>query len=258
MRISLRRRLAAGTAALTLAGSLLGAVAAAPAASADTLPDFDFSACPDLPADADPQFWQCNIAVTYGGTFKLGSIETTIESPITLVYANGFDPVTYEPKTVFGSFKASKFLVQPGLFGDPFVTAIYAQPKYAGGLNTDGGKLNLNLTVSVQNPLLGSRCSIGSSSAPIALQLGIGTTNPPPPNTPISGEPPVVVSTNPVVLKTTVVDNAFAVPRADKCGLDLGLENWLVNLYAGLPSAAGNNTAIFKQYASFKPYTELS
>jgi hypothetical protein len=55
-----------------------------------------------------------------------------------------------------------------------------------------------------------------------------------------------------------VVDNAFAVPRADKCGLDLGLENWLVNLYAGLPSAAGNNTAIFKQYASFKPYTELS
>ncbi|GAA2163111.1 hypothetical protein [Actinomadura napierensis] len=257
MRPSLRRRLQAGAAALSLAGGLVGGLAAAPAASADTLPAFDFSDCPALPAGADPSFAQCNVAVTYGGTMKLGSIEQTISSPITLTYTTGFDPVTLESYTLFGSFKASRFLVQPGLFGDPFVTAIYAQPQYAGGVDTDGGRLNLNLKVNVQNPLLGSRCTIGSNSAPIALHLGIGATNPPPPNTPIQGSAPEVVGTNPTVLKTTVVDNAFAVPKAGGCGLDLGAENWAVNLYAGLPSAAGHNTAIFNQYVAYKTYTDL-
>jgi len=257
MRPSLRRRFQAGAAALSLAGGLLGGLAAAPAASADTLPAFDFSACPALPAGADPAFAQCNVAVTYGGTMQLGSIDQTISSPITLTYTTGFDPVTLEEYTIFGSFKASRFLVQAGLFGDPFVTAIYAQPQYAGGLNTDGGTLNLNLKVNVQNPILGGKCDIGSTSNPIALKLTPGTTAPPPPNTPIQGSPPVVVGTNPTVLKTTVVDNAFAVPKAGGCGLNLGAENWAVNLYAGLPSAAGHNTAIFDQYLAFKTYTDL-
>ncbi|MDL4814546.1 hypothetical protein [Actinomadura opuntiae] len=257
MRLSLRRRLQAGAASLAVTGGLLGGLATGPAASAGTLPSFDFSACPALPSGADPAYAQCNVAVTTGGTMQLGSIKETISSPITLTYTTGFDPVTLEEYTIFGSFKASRFQVQPGLFGDPFVTAIYAQPQYAGGLNTDGGTLNLNLKVNVQNPLLGSRCYIGSNANPIALHLTPGTTNPPPPNTPISGTPPEVVGTNPTVLKTTVVDNAFAVPKADGCGLDLGVENWAVDLYAGLPSAAGHNTAIFNQYVAYKTYTEL-
>ncbi|GAA3234540.1 hypothetical protein [Actinocorallia longicatena] len=240
---------------LALGGALLGA--AAPAAAAEPLPAFSFADCPALPSGADPVFWQCNVAITYGGTFKLGSINQTISSPITLTYANGFDPETLEEKVVFGSFKASKFLVQPGLFGDPFVTAVYAQPKYAGGFGLQDSKVQLGLKVNVQNPLLGGNCFIGSAAKPISLNLGITATSPPPPNTPIEGSPPEVVQDDPPVLKTTVVDNAFAVPKATGCGAGLGLLDLAVNLYAGLPSAAGKNTAIFKQYVSFKTYDQL-
>jgi len=238
-------RLSSGAVTVALGGALLS-IAAAPAASADTLPAFSFADCPALPAGADPIFWQCNVAITYGGTFKLGSINTTITTPITLTYANGFDPETLEEKVVFGSFKASKFQVQPGLFGDPFVTAIYAQPKYAGGFGLADSKVKLGLKVNVQNPLLGGNCYIGSASKPISLSLGITATSPPPPNTPIEGSPPEVVQDDPPVLKTTVVDNAFSVPKASGCGFGLGPLNAAVNLYAGLSSAAGKNTAIFK------------
>ncbi|OLT14274.1 hypothetical protein BJF79_19230 [Actinomadura sp. CNU-125] len=59
-----------------------------------------------------------------------------------------------------------------------------------------------------------------------------------------------------VVNKVTMVDNAFAVPGADNCGIgDSG--NWLVNLVAGTPADAGHNTAIFTQYAATKSYSQL-
>ncbi|WP_018653142.1 hypothetical protein [Actinomadura flavalba] len=251
------RRIAGGTVALAAGGALLSAVAA-PASAAPTLPTFSFADCPKLPAGADPAFWQCNVAYTYGGTFKLGKIETTITKPIILTYANGFDPVTLEEGVVFGSFKAEKFQVQKGLFGDPFLTAVYAQPKYAGGLGfTEDYRLKLNLRVNVQNPILTGNCDIGSNSNPIRLQLGIAPTNPPPPNTPIQGEPPTPVQDEPPTLKTTVVDNAFSVPGSNGCGLGLGPINALVNSYAGIPSAAGRNTAIFRQYVAFRTYDQL-
>ncbi|WP_067486148.1 hypothetical protein [Actinomadura hibisca] len=256
MTSSIRRRALGATGGLALGAGLLTAVAAPPAA-AEPLPSFSFADCPKLPADAVREFWLCSVAVTYGGTFQLGSINQTITSPITITYANGFDPVTGESQVRFGSLKASKFLVQPGLFGDPFVTAVYAQPKYAGSFNLDGGKIQLALKVNVQNPLLGGDCHIGSNSNPIRLNLGITATNPPPPNKPIEGSPPEVVSDDPPVIKTTVVDNAFAVPRSSGCGLGLGPLNWAVDKYAGLPSAAGRNTAIFKQYVSNRTYDQI-
>ncbi|MQY07017.1 hypothetical protein [Actinomadura macrotermitis] len=256
MRRTLGRRLSAGAAALTLGGTALS-VAAAPAALADSVPTFSFADCPKLPAGADPAFWQCNVAVTTSGTMKLGKLDQAITSPITITYANGFDPVTGVEGAVFGSFKAGRMLVKKGIFGDPFVTAVYAQPKYVGGFGLANGKLQLSLKVSVQNPMLGSYCTIGSNTRPIKLDLGIGTTSPPPPNTPISGSPPEQVTFDPPVMKATVVDNAFAVPGADNCGLDLGLMNATVNLYAGVPAAAGYNTAIFNQYISYKTYDQM-
>ncbi|GLW61925.1 hypothetical protein Arub01_01690 [Actinomadura rubrobrunea] len=254
MRSSLRRLLATAS-GLALGAGLLGGVLAPPA-SAEDLPDFSFADCPELPEGADPNFWLCNVAVTYGGTFKLGNLDQKITEPITLTYANGFDPVTLEEKVVFGGFKADRMLVQPGLFGDPIFTAVYARPRYAGSVGLKDGNLQLALKLSVINPLLGSNCSIGTDADPIKLDLTVGTTNPPPPNKPISGSPPEVVQNDPPVLKTTVVDNAFRVPGASRCGAG-GSLNWAVNLYAGLPSAAGRNTAVFNQYVSFKTYTEL-
>lgn len=255
MRSPFPRRGLAAASGLLLGAALLG-TAAAPAATAENLPAFSFSKCPRLPENADPSLWLCNVAITTGGTFKLGKLDQPITSPITLTYANGFDPITLEETVVFGGFEAGRMLVQKGIFGDPFLTAVYAKPQYAGLVDLQDGKILLNLKVNVQNPALGGSCFIGGNADPIKLRLTVGTTSPPPPNGPISGSPPEVVQDNPPVLKATVVDNAFAAPRATHCGLG-GSLNWAVNLQAGLPAAAGRNTAIFKQFVSFKTYTEL-
>ncbi|NEA21769.1 hypothetical protein [Actinomadura bangladeshensis] len=249
------RRTGPAAAALALATTAFGLALGSPA-SAETVPTFSFDKCPDLPAGADPAYWQCNMAIITGGTFQIGGLDQDIESPIKLTYATGFDPVTLESKFVFGGFQAGTMLVKPGIFGDPVVTAVYAKPEYAGHISSANGIFQLSLKVKVINWSLGSYCYIGGNDDPIKLNLTMGTTSPPPPNTPISGKYPELVSSDPLVVKSTLVDNAFAVPRASGCGL-LGGLNWLVNLDAGVPSAAGTNTAIFNQYASWKSYTAL-
>ncbi|MBX7160953.1 MAG: PKD domain-containing protein [Acidimicrobiia bacterium] len=94
--------------------------------------------------------------------------------------------------------------------------------------NTAGGIFNL-----------GGNCTIGSVSNPIDLNvLTTGTTAPPAPNTPISG-----TAYNAADGTATLVNNSFAVPGASNCGL-FGAANSTINSTLGLPSAAGNNTAI--------------
>ncbi|MEU9021590.1 hypothetical protein [Actinomadura sp. NPDC048394] len=238
------------------AGTALSGAALTPSASAETVPAFSFAKCPALPSGADPTWWNCNVAIITGGQFKLGRLDQAITSPITLTYAVGFDPVTLEQKVIVGGFQADKMLVRPGIFGDPIFTAVYAKPEYAGFMDLQNGDVLLNLKVKVINPNLGPYCSIGSNGDPIKLHLIFGTTSPPPPNRPISGSTPVDVSADPPVFKATMVDNSFAVPGSSGCGLG-GTLNWVVNSQAGVPSAAGNNTAVFNQYVSYKPYTDL-
>ncbi|MGI5164853.1 hypothetical protein ACQEU3_10910 [Spirillospora sp. CA-253888] len=251
-----RRRVLGAASGLALGAGLLVGPAALPAASAE-IPSFSFADCPKLPEGAVPEFWLCTVAITTGGKMQLGKLDQPISKPITITYANGFDPVTLEEQVIFGGMRAERMLVQRGIFGDPLITAVYAQPRYAGDFALEGGRIKLALKMNVQNPALGSSCHIGTNSNPIKLELTTGTTSPPAPNTPISGKPPEMVSTDPPVLKTTVVDNAFAVPKASYCGL-AGTLNWAINLQAGLPSAAGRNTAIFDQYVRNKPYTEMA
>lgn len=102
-------------------------------------------------------------------------------------------------------------------------------------------------------PSLGSTCYIGSFSEPINLQLTTGTTSPPPPNEPISGQFPEVdidLEKEIVELKNgTYVDNAFAAPGASGCKLVLfGFIpisiNGLVNEFSELPSPAGTNETV--------------
>ncbi|MEV4677096.1 MULTISPECIES: hypothetical protein [Actinomadura] len=242
MRSLFRRR--SSLAALALAaGTALSGAALVPSASAETIPAFSFDKCPALPSGADPTWWNCNVAIITGGQFKLGRLDQAITSPITLTYAVGFDPVTLEQKVIVGGFQAGKMLVKPGIFGDPLFSAVYARPEYAGFMDLQNGDVLLNLKVKVINPNLGPYCYIGSNGNPIKLHLIFGST-------------PVDVSTDPPVFKATMVDNSFAVPGSSGCGL-AGTLNWAVNSQAGVPSAAGNNTAIFNQYVSYKPYTDL-
>ncbi|MFI6902705.1 hypothetical protein ACIBKY_15710 [Nonomuraea sp. NPDC050394] len=243
-----------------LAALLMVATPAAMAtpAQAEDIPAFDFADCPDLPDRADPRFWTCNVIIVNGGKFVLGKFDQVINKAMKITYATGLDPDTRKQVTVFGRLRAERMTVRKGIFGDPILTAVYAEPQYAGSFDVVPGPIwKMALKVRIINPVLGHNCRLGSDRNPLRLNLILGTTNPPPPNTPISGVKPVLVSTNPPIQKATIVDNAFAVPGAESCGLGLGLLNAVVNSQAGTPAAAGRNTAIFQQYGSFKKYTDI-
>src|SRR5258708_36705629 len=69
------------------------------------------------------------------------------------------------------------------------------------------------------NPIFGNSCFVGSKASPITLDPTFGTTNPPPPNQPISGSVnSVQVLGNEIVIIGTVVDNAFPTPAPAGCG----------------------------------------
>lgn len=110
----------------------------------------------------------------------------------------------------------------------------------------------LPVKIKLSNPFLGSNCYIGSNSNPVQLPLITGTTSPPPPNTPISGNPGTITTnetgTYVKVSGSRLVNNSFATPGAKGCGGILF--SWavdpLVNSIVGIPSPAGTNTAILE------------
>jgi hypothetical protein len=111
--------------------------------------------------------------------------------------------------------------------------------------------LKLPVKVHLENPFLGSNCYVGSDSSPIIWSLTSGKTAPPGPNESISGdfgkasflEEGLILH----IVENKLVDNAWSAPGASGCG---GLFSFLldpiVNAAAGLPAAAGTNTAILK------------
>lgn len=115
-----------------------------------------------------------------------------------------------------------------------------------------GVALKLPVMVHLENPFLGSECYVGSSSSPIWWELTTGSTSPPPPNTSIHGAHGTVeLFEEGSVLRLTgseLVENAWAAPGVHGCG-GFGVElllNPIINSAAGLPAAAGKNTAVLK------------
>jgi len=110
--------------------------------------------------------------------------------------------------------------------------------------------LEMPVKVHLENPFLGSNCYVGSKSSPIVWKLTTGTTEPHEPNKPISG-----FSGNPEILEegavakligNKLVDNDWSAPGASGCGgflVELVLDP-VIDVSAGLPAAAGKNTAI--------------
>jgi hypothetical protein len=129
---------------------------------------------------------------------------------------------------------------------------LYAVTELAGSpSNFTLSTVTLPIKVHLENPVLGKNCYVGSTSKPITLNLGAGTTAPPPPNEPITGQEGTFKEENEIVYfeDAVYVDNAFAVPAASGCVLTLlgfipiSLDG-LVNFQAGLPAAAGTNEAV--------------
>jgi len=114
----------------------------------------------------------------------------------------------------------------------------------------EGVALGLPVKIHLENLFLGSSCYIGSSANPIVLNLTTGTTSPPAPNEPISGNAGKGGNKESGLILTLtglkLVDNAFAVPGASGCGplpLSELVVDPLINAKLGLPSKAGHNAA---------------
>ncbi|QWP77044.1 hypothetical protein J5226_01155 [Lysobacter sp. K5869] len=279
------------TAALTAALTLASASAAH--AGTPSGPYALFKYCPYT----DPMVGSCVVNTTTSGTLKIGSTTMPIDKPI--VMQGGIEnigPSPFYAAVGAPTLQAPPAKVPGGLLGivnpapdwpGPLWTAFWAiiaavndvsatiepvqpvQTNFGNALfpPTDGSDptvARLAVRVHLQNPFLGGGCYIGSAQDPIVLKLQTGTTAPPPPNQPISGNPGTaytVWTDEPNFIGylqvdgNTLVDNSFAVPKARGCGnIALGLPiitqvldalvSGAVNLKVGLPAAAGTNTAI--------------
>lgn len=285
------------TLSLAFAAALIGA-AVAPEAAAGTPsgPYAMFKYCPYTHPDV-ADGGSCVLNTTRSGMFKIGSTTLPIDQPIVLQGGIKWlsDSPLYEAVGA-PTLAAPPAQVPGGLLGimnpapnwpGPLWTAFWAIVAVANGVTatmepvgtvqtnfinalypptdgTDPTAARLAVRVRLQNPFLGDSCYIGSAQHPIVINLQTGTTSPPAPNQPISGNPGetyTVWTDEPNFIgyiqndDATMVDNSFAVPAASGCGnIALGLPiltevldtlvSGAVNLKVGLPSAAGKNTAI--------------
>jgi hypothetical protein len=209
---------------------------------------------------SDKKVTLCMTATTVGGEFAIGSTTLALSTPV--VINMGLYPIKTDPgflQAVAPTDGTPLLDAQPipvSIEGIPgLLTAtpqLLSLPVVNIGnfLTGEGPSLPLPLDVLLSGDAsagLGSDCTIGDAANPIAVDMTTGTTDPPPPNTPISGSTGVgkyhPKSTEISQTGVTVVDNSFEVPDAYNCG-PLGILDPILDSYEGLPSASGNNTAI--------------
>ncbi|WP_340687181.1 hypothetical protein LCL61_13735 [Amycolatopsis coloradensis] len=224
----MRRLLAATAAALSAAALLVfpGHASAAPS----PLPDFDFSACPAPPANADPGTWRCEAFVSQGvltisdREVPLGEIRLTFsEGRVDGKYAQVFGDLQHAPTRISGTFGASLRLKYGG---------------YSDFQSNDERRGELDLYAALRHPLLPKECTVGTLAAPL--------------HSVVKDDPAVpfeVISQNPTTVKFGVVDSQLALPRTTGCGPLAPVADRLL----GLPSPSGRNTFKLATYVRFKP-----
>ncbi len=201
----------------------------------------------------------CFVNTVNGGHFQMGSKDVPIENPFKL--SGGVTETGQVVATSKGGLEVVKQKVPGGVIGLTGLTwlfeffgsealTLYAATELAGAPgNPFGDPVALPIRVHLINSVLGNNCYVGTFASPIALNLTLETTNPPPPNKPITGsEGTFSIDAKGIVHQTGIelVDNSFAAPGANGCVLTLfGFIpisiNGLVNAQSGLPAAAGTN-----------------
>jgi hypothetical protein len=243
-----------GTAALATVA--LGALVLAAPASAGL--NKEFSVFDDCPVNA-PGVVGCVVSFTTSGEFHLGSKTVPINKTITL--QGGLTKTSNQlvPAADGNTLSKTSLQLPGGLVGIellPGLTEVTTTAELAGPVtlnvpavfSQEGVAVTLPLKAKLDNPSLGASCYVGSNAEPIEPHLTTGTTSPPGPNTPITGSKGTLefAGNNNIVIVNgaSLVDNAFAVPGASGCGPLPLLIDPGVDLVAGLPAAAGKNTAV--------------
>lgn len=212
-------------------------------AAAEPLPTFDFADCPAIPAEADPAQWRCEVLMSTG-SIRFGNLAEQQLGAMRLTFAEG--ELDGEFAQAFGALRAEPAPVPGGLFGtgkqNPLlrmdIRIEYAG--YADFLSVGDRMGEQHLKIRVISPLLPRTCTIGSDRDPIEFK-------------PVRTSGPDMLSTNPPVLRFTIEDNEFAVPKARGCGAF----DRLVNKRFGLPAAAGMNTMKLTTLVGLKSYPEI-
>lgn len=271
---------------LFLAGILAAVMALAPASSAfgsSHNPTGEFEQFDECPLSRSTLLF-CVFSESDGGSFTVGSKEVPLVNPVVLqgglefnealesqfYGAENGETISKTPQPVPGGLLgivAPKWwpswlqnwfnnLINEGFTGVT-ATVELAGPATAIEVNTlnlileEGTALSLPVKIKLGNAILGSNCYIGSDGSPVVIDFTSGTTEPPPPNEPISGAAGELTSNEAGTLITlsggALVNNSFAAPEADGCG---GIFSFfidpLVNSILGTPSPAGTNTAILE------------
>jgi hypothetical protein len=283
-----RLRVACASAALVAFGVLV----AAPGASAHSGEYAEFNQCPST----NPNVTTCLHSETTSGKVILGNKTVPIVHPVVLQGglsepgSSGF--ATFYPALNGESLTKAPQPVPGGLTGlvnckeiGNYIVRIACESVFENGLtgvnstvelarpaseikvnlgnilfgNNEPGVI-LPVKIHLENPFLGSSCYIGSSSTPIMWNLTDGTTSPPPPNKPISGNIGNIEFRGPDegILRlagNSLVDNSWSAPGASGCG-GFGVElilDPIIDASVGVPSAAGKNTAILTGNADESP-----
>jgi hypothetical protein len=268
MRTRYRKILVA--AALSALASMAILASAADAATPPA-PYQDFAGCP---SKAEFEFVvECEKLELNGGHISFGSRDIPITSTILVRggYESGTGNYLYNNEggiiptrqTVPGGVIGLTGLKWLDSLGEKYLK-LYATVELAGNPGSVFAPVwSLPVKLHLEGPLLGKGCYVGSNAQPINLGLTLGTTSPPPPNQPISGHnssPLVPEAGRPAVLVGTngaLVDNAYSVPAASGCQLEIGNEkisvDKLVNQQYKLPAAAGTNEAILDFNVAYVP-----
>jgi len=111
--------------------------------------------------------------------------------------------------------------------------------------------LKLPVKVRLENPFLGSKCYVGSSTSPLIWNLTTGETEPALPNKSIKGTSGLATLIEEAQIAqltgNVLVENNWSAPEATGCGGVLSfLVDPIINLELGLPAKAGENTALLE------------
>src|ERR1700691_4559660 len=252
--------------------AMLGLVSSAMA----TEPTGEYKVFNECPLTAS-KINSCVYSLTTSGEVKIGSTSTPIVNPIvfqggetreivelpdeeeiekrTFVGAANGETLTKSPQPVRGGLAglvncdeisepvaklACKLVFENGLTGVNVTTELVGSADYSfdrlASREPDG--LVMETRLHLENPLLGSKCYIGSASEPITFHFTTASPCSP-------GKAKVLPGGSLIMAEEdSVVDDSFSVPVANGCGglLSAALAP-VIDLQLGLPSASGNNSA---------------